>query len=235
MLSLKTWVLASLLLASGSAQDPEEPVIATFSIVALDPETGDLGVAVASRALAAGAIVPYARPGVGAIATQASPNHSYGPRGLELLEQGLSPKQVVEKMTGEDDGRARRQLGVIDAKGNAFTYTGEGCSTWAGGIVGKNYAVQGNILAGEEVVKAMAAAFEKAEGDLGTRMLAALAAGQGAGGDRRGKQSAGILVVREGASMNGRLVDFRVDDHETPIQELMRIYALGNRRGRRGR
>jgi uncharacterized Ntn-hydrolase superfamily protein len=182
--------------------------------------------------LAAGSIVPYAKPGVGAIATQASANSAYGPRGLELLEQGMSPKQVVETMTGEDEGRDRRQLGIIDAKGNVFTYTGAGCSDWAGGIVGKNFAVQGNILAGEGVVKAMAAAFEKAEGDLGSRMLAALVAAQEAGGDRRGRQSAGILVVKEGARLNGRLEDYRVDDHPTPVQELVRIYGLRNRRGR---
>jgi uncharacterized Ntn-hydrolase superfamily protein len=233
MLPLKPFVLASLVCLPGSFQDPQDPIIATFSIVALDPETGDLGVAVASRALAAGSIVPYAKPGVGAIATQASANSTYGPQGLELLEQGMSPQEVVETLTGADDRSASRQLGIIDAKGNAYTYTGERCSNWAGGIVGENYAVQGNILAGEEVVTAMAAAFENAEGDLGTRMLAALTAGQEAGGDRRGRQSAGVLVVREGARLNGRLKDYRVDDHPTPIQELKRIYDLSNRRGRR--
>ena len=232
MFSLKSLALASLVCLSGSPQD-QDPIVATFSIVALDPETGDLGVAVASRALAAGSIVPYARPGVGAIATQAAANSTYGPRGLELLEQGLSPKEVAETLTGEDEGSASRQLGIIDFKGNAFTYTGERCSDWAGGITGENYAIQGNILAGEEVITAMAAAFESAEGDLGTRMLTALAAGQNAGGDRRGRQSAGVLVVREGARLNGRLKDYRVDDHPTPIQELKRIYDLSNRRGRR--
>ena len=212
--------------------------MATFSIVAFDPETGDLGVAVASRALAVGSIAPYAKAGVGAISTQAAANVTYGPRGLQLLAEGMSPQQVLDKVLGEDEGRASRQVGIIDAEGNVRTYTGERCSDWAGGIAGENYAVQGNILTGEEVVKAMAEAFEKAEGDLGDRMLAAMEAGQEAGGDSRGRQSASILVVREASGYrrgNDRYKDYRVDDHRTPIQELKRIYELGKGRGRRRR
>ncbi len=239
MISLKTLALVFPVLLAGSAQDAQEPIIATFSIVAFDPETKELGVAVASRALAVGAIAPFAKAGIGAISTQARANVTYGPRGLDMLAEGMSPDQVLEKLLGEDEGRARRQVGIIDAEGNARTYTGDGCSDWAGGIAGKNFAVQGNILTGEAVVKAMAETFEKAEGDLGTRMLAAMEAGQEAGGDSRGRQSASILIVLEGrgyGGLNDRYRDYRVDDHTTPIQELKRIYDIGNRRrGRRRR
>ena len=239
MISLKTLALVFPVLLAGSAQDPQDPIIATFSIVAFDPETKELGVAVASRALAVGAIAPYAKAGIGAISTQARANVTYGPRGLDMLAEGMSPDQVLEKLLGEDEGRASRQVGIIDAEGNARTYTGDGCSDWAGGIAGKNFAVQGNILTGEAVVKAMAETFEKAEGDLGTRMLAAMEAGQEAGGDSRGRQSASILIVLEGrgyGGLNDRYRDYRVDDHTTPIQELKRIYEIGNRRrGRRRR
>ena len=237
MISLKTLALVFPVLLAGSAQDPQDPIIATFSIVAFDPQTKELGVAVASRALAVGAIAPFAKAGIGAISTQARANVTYGPRGLDMLAEGMSPDQVLEKLLGEDEGRASRQVGIIDAEGNARTYTGDGCSDWAGGIAGKNFAVQGNILTGEAVVKAMAETFEKAEGDLGTRMLAAMEAGQAAGGDSRGRQSASITVVLEGRGYGGndRYKDFRVDDHETPIQELKRIYQLSQRRGRRRR
>lgn len=239
MISLKTLALVFPVLLAGSAQDPQDPIIATFSIVAFDPETKELGVAVASRALAVGSIAPFAKAGIGAISTQAAANVTYGPKGLDMLAEGMSPDQVLEKLLGEDEGRARRQVGIIDAEGNARTYTGDGCSDWAGGIAGKNFAVQGNILTGEAVVKAMAETFEKAEGDLGTRMLAAMEAGQAAGGDSRGRQSASILIVLEGrgyGGLNDRYRDYRVDDHTTPIQELKRIYDIGNRRrGRRRR
>ena len=237
MTSLRTLLLAIPVLLAGSAQDPGEPIVATFSIVAFDPETKELGVAVASRFLAVGAVVPFAKAGVGAVATQASANTTFGPKGLELFAQDMSSDQVLGILLAEDEGRARRQVGVIDAKGNARTYTGEGCSDWAGGIAKENFCVQGNILAGEAVVTAMAKAFENTEGDLGTRMLAALEAGQEAGGDSRGRQSAAILVVKEGGGYGGqndRYRDYRVDDHTAPIQELKRIYQIGNRRrGRR--
>lgn len=238
MTSLRNLLFAlPVLVAAGSVQDPVEPdIVATFSIVAFDPETGDLGVAVASRYLAVGAVAPYAKAGVGAIATQASANVTFGPRGLELLAQGVSTENTMQTLLDSDEGRGRRQLAIIDAKGNVRTYTGEGCSDWAGGIAGKNYAVQGNILTGEDVVKAMSEAFESTEGDLGERMLAAMDAGDAAGGDSRGRQSASILVVREGAGfggLNDRYRDYRVDDHPTPLVELRRIYNLGNRRGRR--
>jgi uncharacterized Ntn-hydrolase superfamily protein len=241
MTSLRSLVVALPLFAAcaqvpSAPSAPSAPNIATFSIVAFDPETDELGVAVASRALAVGAIAPFAKAGIGAISTQAAANTTYGPKGLELLAQGMSPDEVLETLLGEDQGSARRQVGIIDAKGNARTFTGERCSDWAGGIAGKNFAVQGNILTGEAVVKAMAEAFENTEGDLGTRMLAAMAAGDAAGGDSRGRQSASILVVKEGGGYGGyndRYRDYRVDDHPTPIPELKRIYDLGNRRRRR--
>lgn len=165
-----------------------EKIISTFSIVARDPVTNELGVAIQSRAFRAGAIVPYAKAGVGAIATQANANSTYGPKGLALLERGLSPDEVVKRLTEEDNGKDSRQLAVIDAKGRVQAYTGSKCSYWAGHVEGKDYSVQGNILAGEAVVKAMAEAFEKAKGELAERMMAALDAGQAAGGDARGMQ-----------------------------------------------
>lgn len=206
----------------------EDPV-ATFSIVARDPETGDLGVAVQSRFFAVGAVVPWARAGVGAIATQSWANTSYGPRGLELLSAGADASSVVEALTGQDDGRPQRQVGIVGANGSTATFTGDACLPWAGGRTGADYAAQGNILAGPEVVDAMAAAFEAAAGDLPSRLLAALAAGQAAGGDARGRQSAALLVVREGGGYGGfndRWVDLRVDDHPEPIAELQRLLDL---------
>lgn len=209
-----------------------EAPVATFSIVALDPKTEELGIAVQSKFLGVGAVVPWARAGVGAVATQAWANTSYGPRGLELLAKGMSAEDVVEKLTSADRGKQRRQVGIVDASGRAATFTGERCMEWAGGIARKNFCVQGNILAGEAVVKAMAKGFEAAEGDLGDRLIAALEAGQEAGGDRRGRQSAALLIVKEKGGYGGyndRYRDVRVDDHKTPIQELKRIYALHKR------
>ena len=211
------------------AGEGEEGIVATFSIVARDPATEELGVAVQSRAFRAAAIVSYARAGVGAIATQASANQSYGPRGLALLEQGLSPAEVVARLTSTDEGRDRRQLAVIDARGRVRAYTGSRTSEWAGHIEGENYSVQGNILASEEVVRAMAHAFETADGELAERLMAALDAGQAAGGDARGKQSGGILVVKPiGGSgrTTDRWVDVRVDDHPTPFVEIRRLLNM---------
>ena len=207
----------------------DEEVVATFSIVARDPATGELGVAVQSRAFRAGAIVSYAKAGVGAIATQAAANQTYGPRGLELLELGLSPDEVVEHLTGSDPGRDRRQLAVIDAQGRVRAYTGSGTSAWAGHIEGEDYSVQGNILAGEAVVQAMAAAFESSRGALALRLMDALDAGEAAGGDARGKQAGGILVVKpigDSGRTTDRWVDVRVDDHTEPFRELRRLVNM---------
>ena len=234
--------ILSLLCGGIQAMPIENPhIVATFSIVAYDPKTHNLGVAVQSRFLAVGAVVPWAKAGVGAIATQAYANTSYGPNGLKLLESRLSVQETLDKLIEADDGRAHRQVGIIDAKGNAAAYTGAETNAWAGHhVVGKNYAVQGNILAGEEVVLSMGEAFEKSglrskplseanRGTLAEKLIAALEAGQAAGGDTRGQQSAALLVVRENGGFGGfndRYIDLRVDDHAKPIQELKRIYKL---------
>jgi uncharacterized Ntn-hydrolase superfamily protein len=207
----------------------KDPPIYTFSIVAYDPERQEWGVAVASKFLAVGAVVPWAKAGVGAIATQSHANTTYGPKGLELLSEGKSADEVIKQLTDEDKGKEVRQVGIIDGKGNAATFTGDKCMVWAGGKTGKHYACQGNILAGEAVVNDMAKAFEESSGPLAWRLIAALEAAEKAGGDKRGKQSAAILVVREKGGYSGfndRMIDFRVDDHDTPVQELARILAL---------
>src|SRR5215207_4748346 len=204
-------------------------LIATFSIVAFDPETDALGVAVQSKFLAVGSVVPWARAGVGAVATQAMANYNYGPRGLDLMAGGTDAAETVEALISADTERGHRQLGVVDAQGRATTFTGEECFEWAGGVTGEHYAAQGNILVGRETIEAMAKTFEDAEGDLAGRLLAALDAGQEAGGDSRGRQSAALLVVREGGGYGGdndRVVDLRVDDHPDPIRELIRIRDL---------
>jgi uncharacterized Ntn-hydrolase superfamily protein len=203
--------------------------VATFSIVAFDPETDSLGVAVQSKFLAVGALVPYARAGVGAVAMQALANVAYGPRALELLAQGKTVGETIELLTQEDQQKAQRQVGIVDAWGHAAAFTGEDCHDWAGSLTGDHYAIQGNILAGRQVVEAMASAYETSDDDLAGRLLAALEAGQAAGGDPRGKQSAALLVVREDGGYGGgndRLVDLRVDDHPEPIRELARIRDL---------
>jgi len=205
------------------------PIVATFSIVAFDPETDALGVAVQSKFLAVGAVVPWARAGVGAVATQAMANYNYGPRGLDLMAEGRTAAETVKKLTSADEGRDHRQLGVVDARGGAATFTGPECFDWAGGVTGDHYAAQGNILVGEETVRAMAGTYEGTEGDLAARLLAALDAGQEAGGDSRGRQSAALLVVREGGGYGGdndRVIDLRVDEHPDPIKELIRIRDL---------
>jgi len=206
-----------------------EDMVATFSIVAYDPENGDLGVAVQSRFLAVGAVVPWARAGVGAVATQSWANTTYGPEGLRLMAEGLSAQEALEQLVEADEERARRQAGMVDARGNAAAYTGQGCFAWAGHIEGQGFACQGNILVSEETVQAMARTFEESEGELAERLVAALEAGQEAGGDRRGQQSAAVLVVREKGGYGGfndRYLDLRVDDHPTPIQELKRLLEL---------
>jgi uncharacterized Ntn-hydrolase superfamily protein len=203
--------------------------IMTFSIVARDPHTGESGIAVQSKFLAVGAVVPWAKVGVGAIATQSWANTSYGPQGLALLASGLSAAETIERLTAEDEGRSSRQVGIVGVSGEPATYTGDACYPWAGGRVGEHYACQGNILVGEETVLAMARTFEETTGHLCDRLLAALAAGQAAGGDSRGQQSAALLVVREGGGYGGfndRFIDLRVDDAPRPIDELQRILQL---------
>ncbi len=209
--------------------DRSDRFVSTFSIVGCDPATGDLGIAVESKFLGVGAVVPWARAGVGAIATQSWANTSYGPKGLELLAQGQSPDEVMAALTGLDDHRALRQVGIVDAKGRTATFTGNECFAWAGGLTGPNYACQGNILVSAATVQALAQTFEATTGGLWDRLVAALAAGQAAGGDSRGQESAALLVVREGggyAGFNDRFIDLRVDDHPRPIEELTRLLDL---------
>ncbi|TCO80934.1 putative Ntn-hydrolase superfamily protein [Plasticicumulans lactativorans] len=201
----------------------------TFSIVGFDPANGDLGVAVQSKFPNVGVSIPFARAGVGAVATQSYCNTSFGPRGLSLLENGASPEQALEVLTGTDADRDYRQVGIVDACGRAASFTGAACFGWAGGRVGGHCAVQGNTLAGAAVVEAMYTTFTSASGPLVERLLRALAAGQAAGGDRRGQQSAAVKVVRAGGGYGGhddRYVDISVYDHPTPIAELERLYGL---------
>jgi uncharacterized Ntn-hydrolase superfamily protein len=205
----------------------------TYSLVACDLDAGQWGVAVQSKFLAVGAVVPWAEPGVGAIATQAYANPRFGPDGLALLRQGLSAEETVERLVSGDDGRDERQLGVVDAQGRAHGYTGPACLDWAGGRLGRFHAAQGNILVSSETVEALAATFDATEGRrLAERLLDALEAAQAAGGDRRGQESASLLVVeRDGgyAGLSDVVVDLRVDDHPGPIDELRRLYAIHDR------
>jgi uncharacterized Ntn-hydrolase superfamily protein len=204
-------------------------LVATFSIVGYDPNTQELGIAVQSKFLGVGAVVPWAKAGIGAVATQSYANTTYGPKGLELMASGKTAQETMDILTSEDEGRAKRQAGIVDAQGNAATYTGDECYDWAGGLAGKHFAAQGNILVGQETVEAMGETFEKSEGSLAQRLLKALDAGQMAGGDSRGKQSAALLIVKEEGGYGGyndRAVDLRVDDHPEPIKELIRIYYL---------
>ena len=237
-----TPILAQPAIPSVPADTPD-PWFSTFSIIAVDPATNELGIGVQSRAFGAGAAVPYAKPGVGAVATQASANRAYGPKAIALLEQGLSPEEVVKRITDEDEGRDTRQVAVIDVKGRSAVYTGRNVIArnsdpkdpvhlggYAGHITGQNFSVQGNTLASVEVVKAMAAAYEQSKGSLAERLMDALDAGQSKGGDTRGMQSAGILVVRplppNSTNTVERIVDIRVDDHENPFKELRRLLYM---------
>jgi uncharacterized Ntn-hydrolase superfamily protein len=206
-----------------------EVEVNTFSIVAYDPERKEWGVAVASRYLAVGSAVPWAKANVGAVATQAAVNIAHGPNGLELLAKGMTAEEALKALSDSDKGIQFRQLGLVDAKGNAVGFTGKKCNPYAGHKTGTNFTVQGNILAGEAVINDMAKAFEDSKGPLAWRMMAALEAADKAGGDKRGKQSAAILVVRDKAGPNGvgdRFIDLRVDDHKEPIPELARILSL---------
>lgn len=223
--------------------EPPDPWFGTFSIVAVDPTTGEMGVGVQSRAFGAGAAVPWAKPGVGAVATQASANRLYGPKAIALLEQGLSPEDVVKRITDEDAGRDSRQVAVIDAKGRSAVYTGRRVisrnndpkdpvhlGNYAGHVTGVNFSAQGNTLASPAVVQAMAKAYESTKGSMADRLMAALDAGQAQGGDTRGMQSAGILVVRpldpKSESTVERVIDIRVDDADNPFVELRRLLRM---------
>lgn len=204
-------------------------VVSTFSIVGFDPNTKELGIAVQSKFLAVGAVVPWAKAKVGAIATQSWANTSYGPNGLAMLEEGKTAEEVLNALIANDPDRELRQVGIVDANGNAAAYTGNQCHNWAGHITGPYFAAQGNILVSKETVEAMADTFQSSKGDLAERLLAALAAGGRAGGDSRGEQSAALYIVKEQGGYGGfndRYIDLRVDDHKTPIQELERIYQL---------
>jgi uncharacterized Ntn-hydrolase superfamily protein len=203
--------------------------VATFSIVAYDPVNGELGVAVQSKFFAVGTVVPWAKAGVGAVATQSYANTTYGPRGLTMLEAGMSPQQVMDSLTRSDEMRARRQAGIINAKGNAVTYTGDSCLAWAGGKTGQYYACQGNILVSQAVVEAMAAAYETSKGELALRLLDAMEAGQRQGGDSRGMQSMALLVVKDQGGYSGytdRYIDLRVDDAIDPFKEMRRLLRI---------
>jgi uncharacterized Ntn-hydrolase superfamily protein len=205
-------------------------IVSTYSIVACDLDAGEWGVAVQSKFLAVGSVVPWAEPHVGAVATQAYANPRYGPDGLALLREGLPADEVVRRLTEADDGRDERQLGVVDRHGGAASHTGPGCLDWAGHRTGRCYAAQGNILVGRETVDALAVTFEQTQDQrLERRLIECLAAAQLAGGDRRGQQSASLLVVRENggyAQLSDVVVDLRVDDHPRPIDELRRLYEL---------
>jgi len=219
-------VVASLV----SVLEAAPPRPSTFSIAAADPEAGEVGVAVASRFFAVGTVVPWARAGVGAVATQANANTTFGPRGLDLLAQGVTPEEAARVLLRTDDRNNARQVGIVSAAGESATYSGPGCNPWAGGRKGPGYAVQGNILAGESVVVAMEAAFLASKGKpLAERLYGALKAGDEAGGDSRGKQSAAIVVCRARAGFNGftdRAVDIRVDDSPEPFVEIGRLLGM---------
>ncbi len=203
--------------------------VATFSIVARDPQTKELGVAVASRFFSVGSVVPYASATAGAVATQANANVAFGPRGLELMQRGATAEETMQILLREDPDPSARQLGIVARDGSSATYSGPKCNNWAGGRHGPNYAVQGNILTGEAVVAAMEKTFLETKGTLARRMYAALKAGDTAGGDSRGRQSAVLIVVKEGAGYNGnsdRAIDIRVDDHKDPFGELARLLDI---------
>ena len=217
------------------------PLVSTFSIVAVDLETGDVGVAVQSKFPNVRPVVPWAEAGVGAVATQSFANVTFGPRGLALMRNGALAKSALQILIASDSGRESRQVGIVDAQGNSASWTGKDCFDWAGGrageasggkgmiISGKGFAVQGNILVGKETVEAMASTFEQTRGSLADRLVAALVAGGRAGGDRRGEESAALLVKRKGAGYDGSsddYIDISIYDHPTPLKELERLYAL---------
>ncbi|HEY3901916.1 MAG TPA: DUF1028 domain-containing protein [Chthoniobacter sp.] len=226
-------LIALLFLGSALVLRGADPEIHTFSIVALDPKTGELGVAVESKYFGVGSVVPWAKAGVGAVATQARGKVSFGPDGLRLMEAGKSPREALDALLANDPLRTERQVGMIDAKGRTAAHTGADCMVFAGHHEGKNYTVQGNLLASDKVLPAMAQAYEEAQKKEGTELadwlLAALQAAQAAGGDRRGQQSAALLVVLDGGGPGGdndRYMDLRVEDSPAPIEELARLREL---------
>lgn len=203
--------------------------VATFSIVAADVARGELGIAVASKFLACGAVVPWASAGAGAVATQSYSNTAYGPDGIRMMREGLSAEATLARLIADDPDRALRQVGLVDARGGAAAHTGSACHGWAGHLTGPSFAAQGNILVGEETVKAMAASFQSATGALADRLVNALARGEAAGGDRRGRQASAVYVVKAEGGYGGKndvLVDLRVDDHPDPVVELRRLLDL---------
>ncbi|MBV6394771.1 MAG: hypothetical protein HFACDABA_00339 [Anaerolineales bacterium] len=201
----------------------------TFSIVAFDPKDRSCGVAVASKFPGVGAVVPWARANAGAVATQSFANTSYGPNGLDLMAKGLSAQQALDKLPADDPERDLRQVGLVDENGGSASFTGPGCFAWAGGLIGPGYACQGNVLAGEQVVNALEQTFLQTSGDLPSRLHAALLAADRTGGDRRGRQSAAIYIVKDGggsAGVNDRWMDYRVDDHEDPVLRLGELIEM---------
>jgi uncharacterized Ntn-hydrolase superfamily protein len=231
LLTLSLLTIAAVLSMGSLPSGTEPPPVATFSIVAIDPANGDLGVAVASRYFSVGSVVPWAMAGVGAVATQANVNVGYGPQAIDLLKQGLTAQQVLEKVLADDTfpGKDGRQVAIVDAKGNIAAYTGPKAMAWAGDRQGKAWSAQGNFLVGAEVVEAMGRAFESTQGELAEKLYAALKAGDDAGGDSRGRQSASLLVVRKqgGRNINNdRYVYINADDHPQPLTELRRLLDL---------
>jgi uncharacterized Ntn-hydrolase superfamily protein len=219
----------AVLLAAALTAHPAQPLVSTFSIVARDPGNGDLGVAVQSKFPNVRVAVPYARAGVGAVATQSFSNSDFGTKGLELLALGATPQEVLTIVSRDDSDLQDRQVGIVDAKGRSATFTGKKCFDWAGGRTGPDYAIQGNILVSEATVDAMEKAFLGTRGSLADRLLAAIRAGAEAGGDRRGRQSAALVVVRQGASYDAksdRYIDISVYDAKDPIAEIYRLYDL---------
>ena len=228
LVAINSLMLFTTAFAGGFRPSTQEP-IATFSIVAADPEAGELGIAVASRFFSVGSVVPWAQADIGAVATQSYANTSFGWRGIELLERGASPEQAVQILLANDDEPNKRQFGIVSADGESATYTGSECNAWAGGRNGPNYAIQGNILTGEDVVTAMEKAFLTTEGTLADRIYAALVAGEKNGGDSRGKQSASLHVVKANSGYGGftdQAIDIRVDDHLEPFKELGRLLDI---------
>ena len=226
VLSIGILILSDGTLRGQPKSENEYKIISTFSIVGRDSITGELGVAVASRFFAVGSVVPWARADVGALATQSFANTTYGWRGLDLLEKGATPEEIVEIFLRTDADHEKRQFGIVSSDGKSATYTGKECLSWAGGRRGPNYAIQGNILASEAVVTDMESTFLKTKGTLADRLYAALVAGDKQGGDARGKQSAALIVVKKNAGYGGftdKAIDIRVDDHPEPFKELGRL------------
>jgi uncharacterized Ntn-hydrolase superfamily protein len=230
-MKLKALLFLLIVNLSAIAVSQTMPTVSTFSIVAIDPQNGDLGIAVASRYFSVGSVVPWAMAGVGAVATQANVNVGYGQEAIDLLRQGLTAPEVLKKIMAEDkfEGKDGRQVAIVDAKGNVAAYTGPKAPNWAGDRQGKTWSAQGNILVGPQVPEAMGKAFQANQGELAEKLFAALKAGDAAGGDARGKQSASMLVVRKrgGRNINNdRYIYINVDDNPHPFEELRRLLDL---------